>query len=511
MEKNRKKLLIANSIASLIGQAITVTCGFVLTRLILGSFGSDVNGLVSSITQFLGFISFLEMGIGAVVKSALYEPLAKKDSLGISKVIASTKKFYRTIAIALVVYTLVLACIYPLISVSKFNYLYSFALIIIISISMFMQYYFGTPYQLLINADQKAYIPTITCAVTLLLNTLISGLLIMAGASIHVVKLSTSLIYVIRPVVYVYYVERKYKIQKNIVLTEEPIKQKWNGLAQHVAYVVQNQANVVILTLFSTLANVSIYTVYHNVTIGVQQIISCISVGFSAMLGNVLYSESQNKLRRVFEQVEWFFHFISTLLFTITGILIIPFVKVYTQGIDDAQYIIPIFSIVITLAQAVYAIRIPYETMILAANKFRETQMSAIVEVIINIGLSVALVNRIGLLGIAIGTLISMIYRTIYFIYYLHSNIICCKYKSICKNICTDLLVVIFSLVLCNCLFQFELQQISWTSWFVLAVKVSVTCLITSLVINLLIHKDHLDSLVAKMKIRFKLHKNYIR
>ena len=90
----RGKLLLLNSATSLISQAATVICNFVLTRLILLHFGSDVNGLVSSISQFLGFISFFLFFIGAVVKSALYKPLANKDYTEVSKVIISTKNFY---------------------------------------------------------------------------------------------------------------------------------------------------------------------------------------------------------------------------------------------------------------------------------------------------------------------------------------------------------------------------------------------------------------------------------
>ena len=70
----RKKKLIYNTISSLIFQVTTIVCGFILPRLILNAFGSNVNGLVNSITQFLGIISFLELGVGAVVQSALYKP-----------------------------------------------------------------------------------------------------------------------------------------------------------------------------------------------------------------------------------------------------------------------------------------------------------------------------------------------------------------------------------------------------------------------------------------------------
>ena len=106
----RKKRLILNTITSLLLQLTTIICGFVLPRLILNHFGSNVNGLVNSITQFLQIISFLELGVGAVVQSSLYKPLADKDNNQISSIIVSANKFFRKIAIILTVYILVLIC-----------------------------------------------------------------------------------------------------------------------------------------------------------------------------------------------------------------------------------------------------------------------------------------------------------------------------------------------------------------------------------------------------------------
>lgn len=105
--------------------------------------------------------------------------------------------------------------------------------------------------------------------------------------------------------------------------------------------------------------------------------------------------------------------------FTITGILIIPFVKLYTVGVADANYIVPVFAVLITLAQASYSIRTPYETMVLAANHFKQTQNSAMIEVVMNVFISIILVFKFGLIGVAIGTLVAMLYRTFYFVYYL--------------------------------------------------------------------------------------------
>lgn len=497
-EKSRTKLLAYNSITSLFSQVATVICGLVLTRFIFSYFGSSVNGLVASITQFLGFISFLEMGIGAVVKSALYKPLADKDYDEVSKIIISTKKFYRTIAKILIIYTVILAIVFPIISREEFSPIYTGSLVLIIFISLFAQYYFGMPYQLMLNADQKTYIPTLICCVTLIINTCLSAVFIYMGASIQIVKLVTSLVYVVRPVFYNIYVRKHYPLNERQILNEEPLKQKWNGLAQHIAYVVVNYTDIVVLTVFSSLANVSIYTVYHNVTIGVQQVISCISVGISAMLGNVLYSESKERLREAFGLVEWFFHTVTVVFFTITGILIIPFVQLYTRGVEDANYIVPVFAILITIAQASYSIRTPYETMVLVANHFKQTQRSAIIEVIINIGISVVLVFNFGLPGVAIGTLAAMSYRTFYFVFYLKNNILDYNIWRFIKLLILDFIQIMICLGICCCLLEFHSGVDSVIDWIIRAIITSVISITVCVSVNYIYNRQYLKEIIRK-------------
>ena len=92
------KKLAFNTISSLVYQVTVVICGLILPRFILQFFGTEVNGLVNSITQFLGIIAFLDLGVGAVIQSSLYKPLAQKDNESISKIMVSGGRFFRKIA-----------------------------------------------------------------------------------------------------------------------------------------------------------------------------------------------------------------------------------------------------------------------------------------------------------------------------------------------------------------------------------------------------------------------------
>ena len=195
----REKRLAANTVSSLMLQLCTIICGFILPRMILAGFGSNVNGMINSITQFLGFISFLELGVGSVIQSSLYKPLADKDNETISKIIVSGQKFFSRLAMILFVYVCILMGSYPFFAKQDFSIVYTSTMVAILSISSFAQYYFGIVNSILLNADQKGYVSNITQIVTLILNTVVCIVLIKRGASIHIVKLTTSLIYVIRP------------------------------------------------------------------------------------------------------------------------------------------------------------------------------------------------------------------------------------------------------------------------------------------------------------------------
>lgn len=479
-----------NTTSSLIYQIITIVCGFILPRYFLSFYGSAINGLVSSITQFLGFISLAECGVGAVVQSALYKPLADNDIQEVSRIAVSADRFFKRIAYILLGYTATLMIFYPLITLHSFDYLFTLVLIFVISISSFAQYYLGMTYRLLLNADQLGFIQYSIHTVALILNTASCILLMKAGASIQIVKLTTSLIFLAQPILLAMIAKRKYNIDHKIQFAGEPIKQKWNGFAQHIATVVLGNTDTVVLTFLSTLENVSVYAVYHLVVNGVKQIVVSMTNGMQAMLGNMFAKSETEELNRTFSHIEWFLHALVTFVFSVTAVLIVPFVRVYTADISDADYIVPTFACLITFAQAAYCLRLPYNIMVLAAGHYKQTQWSAIIEAVINIVVSVVLVFHFGLIGVAIGTLVAMLYRTVYLALYLSRHILCRHIRYFLKHMCTDAICVVVLVGIVK-LFPsfFVMQSVGYFSWFVLAVKVGCTAALATLLANAVLYR----------------------
>ena len=69
--QNIKKITLINIIANIILQLTNIVSWFIIPKIILSNFGSDVNGLVSSITQFLSYITLVEGGITGDRKSVV--------------------------------------------------------------------------------------------------------------------------------------------------------------------------------------------------------------------------------------------------------------------------------------------------------------------------------------------------------------------------------------------------------------------------------------------------------
>lgn len=494
---SRKKKLLLNTVTGGLKQIVTVICGFILLRYMLLYYGSSVNGLVSSITQFLGFIALLDMGVGAVVQANLYKPLASKADDQISRIVKSSERFFRRLAYIFIGYIAVLCFIFP--NVVAFGTWYTVSLLLIISISTLAQYLFGMTYQLLLNADQRSYVQLIMQIGTIVLNTVFAIILMKMGASVHVVKLMTAAVYVLRPFGQMIYVHKHYNLNRRIEVIGEPIKQKWNGFSQHFAAVVCQNIDVALLTVFSTLQNVSIYSIYFNITNGVEQIIMTAATGLESLFGNIIANGEKEKLIKTFNAVEWITHTGVTFVFTVAAITIVPFVSVYTRGINDADYIVPLFGIILVIAYGFQCLRVPYFRVIKAAGHFKETQNGAYISAGLNIVITIALVYKFGLVGAASGTLVAMLYHTCYFVWYLRKYILERSARYFVGYLLTDTVIAVVSYYVAK---VFVTYSESYVTWLILAIKVSAVVLAVSSIVNIAIYRSQIKDMVGLLKRR---------
>ncbi len=444
----------------------------------------------------------MELGVGAVIQTSLYKPLANNDEETISRIVYSAKRFFRIVGIGLVVLVIGTLIAYPIYVRDKFDIFSTILLICALSITMFAQYFFGIVYSLLIQADQKIFIYNIIQIVVIVLNTIVCAFLIINGFSIQIVKFVTAAIFLIRPIALSLYVKKHYNIYK-VQLKGDELPQKWNGIAQHIAAYILDNTDIIVLTLFASLSDVSIYSTYYLIVHSIRLLLVSLTNGISSYYGNLLALEEKDKLKTDFNKYNFFIHLITTFMYGSTIILLVPFVLIYTSGVNDADYNQYIFGFILVMGQYFYCIRRSFNMLILAAGHYKQTQMSAIIESLLNVIISIIVVFNFGLIGVAIGTAIAMLFRCIFFAIYCSNNIINRSIILFFKEMLADFLILSISFFI-GWYFNKNIVISDYIIWikygFIIAFIIGIIVIFVNLIFNFKELKYYISNFKKKTK-----------
>ena len=120
---SRRKNSIQNAAVALISEIVVALVGFLFPRAIIVNYGSDANGLVTSLQQIMQYFVLVEAGLSGAAVFALYEPLAQNDLSRIQRILGSARKMYSKIGMVFLALVLVTSAVYPLV-IAKGDYAY---------------------------------------------------------------------------------------------------------------------------------------------------------------------------------------------------------------------------------------------------------------------------------------------------------------------------------------------------------------------------------------------------
>lgn len=411
MGKSRSAAAKLNVISGFINEFVIIVFGLVVPRVVLTYFGSTYNGLLNSVVQFMSFSVVLRSGLGVVTTAALYKPLAQGDEKTVSGIMVATAQFMRKIGWLLAGIIVVFSLLYPLLVLDEFDYLFSASLILIIGAASWVENMFSVKYKVLLQADQKTYIQTFVTMIAYVLSNVFAIVLMVAGCNIHVVRMGMLLGLMTTPFMLKLYVDRNYSIDWKAPANNVAIKSRWDAFAQQIATIANNNIPTVLMTFLFPLKEISVYTVYHMVVKNINQLINSSVIGIRSTFGN-MYAKGENAhLNKRFKDVEWLTFAGNAILYSVTGIMLTPFVLIYTDGVTDANYNRFWFGLLMTMSCCVYTTRLPYQMIAEAVGRFKETRTSAVLEVVMNIIVSLACAPFMGLNAMVVGSLVGGLVR----------------------------------------------------------------------------------------------------
>lgn len=498
VNKLKSKVTLLNVASSIMMQLVSVISALIVPRLILETFGSNVNGLVSSISQFLNYITLVEGGITSVIAANLYKPLVEGDTEKVSSILATARSFYRKIGIIFVGYSIVIGLIYPLVVNTGYDYWYTFALTLVLSIGLMLQYMFSLTFSTLLNADKKVYFVSIISSILTISNIFLTLIVVKLFPDIIALKLASAILFALRPLIYGVYIKNHFNINWQMEKDNSLIAQRWNGFAINLAFFIHTSTDITLLTLFSDLKTVSVYGVYYLIVSKISVVLHSIVSGIEPTIGQAYAKNNEEELNKKLDLYEFIILLTVGILFLMTALLITPFVMIYTNGITDANYYQPLFGLVLVFAEALYLLRSPHVSLAYASNKFKEITMPAYIEALINIVVSIVLIQKMGLVGVAIGTLIGMMYRGAFHVYFTSKLILSRPQKIFYKKLLLFLIPSVIGFILCSN--AFPITNFTILSWLIHAIIYGIICGLLFFVVCFIFFKNELMLLKSYIK-----------
>lgn len=502
--KNALKIMYANIVL----QVITAICGLILPGLMINEYGSELNGLVSTVRQLLTYFSVVSLGLGAASSVALYKPLAEGNMERISSILSATRIFFNRTGYVFIALVSATAFILPLFSQSS-NMTFSTisSIVLICGIGSLSEYIIISKYKILLTADQKLYVLAKIQGQGVIINTILSVILIKLHASIIFVQFISTFAYLLRLLLTVTYVKKNYKeVNFKAEADFDAISNRWEAFSYQISSMVITYTPIIIIALFCGYNDASIYSVYNMVFNSVAMLVGVFSSGFTATFGNLLVQSNIENIRKSFNTFEFTFNTISFFCYTSCLILILPFISVYVNNNDGVNYIMPSVAILFTFNGLFKSMRIPSVTLVDAAGKFKENKKANIWEAITNVILSLVLVFKFGVVGILFSSMITALIRSIMYIYYTS------KYQlkgQLIKRYILLILNLMLMLIISLESMKFNIICHSFIQWIGWAIKVSGVCLILFLTMNCLANRDaakdtfsRVRSLINKKSIR---------
>ncbi len=413
-----------NVVSGVVYQVVLIALSFILPRLYLENFGSEVNGVLSTIKQIFVYMFLLESGVGLATTQALYKPVAEKSHNKVSSIISATNNYYKKIGFIYLAISLIIASVYAFVIPTNVNSGVIFGIVVLTAVPSLFGYFLQAKYRILLEVDGRKYIINNSEIVLQIFSNVGKILVLLLTDSLLLIQLVYCILSIMQ-LGYVYiHAKRRYKwLDVKAEPDHEAISQRKSVLVHQISSMVFNNTDVLLLSFLCDFKVVSVYTIYNIFFSQIQTFITSVISGFSFALGQMFHTDRE-KFLKVYNVYETFYIMATFIIYTLMAVFLLPIIQIYTQGINDAEYtnvyLVILFVIMNLLANG----KLPSNHVLEFSGKFQETRSHAIWEMVINIAVSVVAILKYGICGAIVGTIVALLYRGSMMIYYSNKKVL---------------------------------------------------------------------------------------
>lgn len=496
----RSKNTLYNLISYFSYELILFVAGMIFPRFIIMVYGSEINGLSSTITRLLSLVNLIQAGAVGTAIYQMFAPVANNDHERQSEIIYAAKKYYKRIVVVYFLIAVLMGIIMGFrLQSETIRYLDVLFAFIIFSISGSVALYFNSIFDIFITSHQRAYYLKLTGIVNIIVNY---GFLIIT----LYLKLPFIFIYIdvllgsVANSLLNFWLFRRFS--KDIII---PLPDNRNYKIPNRRYLMLSTIGTeivsaspqIIISMIVGLAYTSVFSVYSMVFVSLKTVLTSVNYSLTGTLGNLVKTSDDNKIKEVYSCIQYIIMFMGIVLSACTAFLIMPFIKIYTNDFHDMNYYYPLLGLFTTYYICLVAIRNSFSSLTTVYGLFQQTCFVNIISGSIAIIISVVCVSFWGMPFAMIGLLSNQFLASIGTLVVLKRNI---KWFRMSK-----LIQRIIIMILCVTLFTLSPRLIvlsidSFIQWIVYGLICFgvVSCLL--ILISIIFESDELKTVMFYVK-----------
>ena len=421
---NKDSRIKNNLISSLVYQVVLITLSFLLPRLYLENFGSEVNGVLSTIKQIFVYLFLLEAGVGLATTQALYKRIGEKDYKSANKVLSATNSYYKRTGIIYLGIVIAVAVFYAYIIPTSIDSNVVFFIIILTALPALFSYFVQAKYRILMEVDGRKYVINNAETVLQIASNAAKILVLLLTDSLILIQLVYCIIYLAQLTYLYFYAKRRYKwLDLKAKPDFKAISQKNSVMVHQLSGMVFNNTDVLLISALCDFKAASIYAIYNIFFSQVQNFITNVVSSFTFALGQMFHTDRE-KFDKLYDVYETFYVMAIFVIYTLMAVFLLPLIQIYTSGINDAEYTNTFLVLLFVIMNLLSNAKIPANGIIEFSGEFQKTRSYAIWEMVINITVSVVAILYMGICGAILGTIAALLYRGIVTIYYANKKVL---------------------------------------------------------------------------------------
>ena len=403
---------------------------FIMRTIMIYQLGIEYAGLNNLFTSIFQVLNLAELGIGAALTCSMYKPIAEDDTDQICALLKLYKKCFNIIGTIILGLGVICTPFLPdLINGHIPDDLNLYVLYGLYLVNTVLSYWLFSYKKSLIFAHQRIDINSKVLLITNTIQYLGQAFVLFILKNYYLYLLVAIVCQLLNNIISAKIVDKIYpkykpvgKLSKEVT---DDIKKKVQGLITNkIGGVILRSTDSIVISAFLGLTVLAVYQNYYFILTAIISIIAVIFDACIAGIGNSLVTESSDKNYTDFCTMTFFICWITSICCCGLLLLFQPFITLWVGSQYIMEYPLVVCMVIYFF---VYEIDSLIGTFKDAAGIWYSDRYRPLITALVNLGLNILLVNIIGLYGILLSTVISMVFIGIPWLVY---NV----FKSLFKN-----------------------------------------------------------------------------